>query len=647
MKAFSLKANQSRLSLQTVKQSYAVYRSKGEQGIFDPFKFSLSLKGHTPSLGEFATFSLTDITGKQNFYGKVASINYCQNLTELCLVSCLIDLKQQWRNKLYVQQSVIDVAAAILAEIDSSLAVVKRLRQTYLPKVHIMQTITESSWEFMQRILSEAGVFLINYFDRELAREVVLLGDHNDVFIQRDGFAAQGSHLFQIKEQLKQGSTAVILQTRSEHHSDKLTAQQFTKIEGSVGSQMVFGCDAQNQKKLVDQAIIYAEAIVIETSKLTIKTDLIDLAVGQKIQLEADCFEGSSSGEYLVLKIIHEINEEAPSLNRGVSQPYYNVATLCAAAQPYRAKISAEPALMIGFLGSLVETTDTADLTEEGKQRIYPRFSDASSEPLSRMQAALGIESAYGVHLPIASRAELIFSPINGDADQLLILASLPTGIHQTPVTQDNPDALILRTAGGHELNFNDQLNEAKIKLHTQNSENFLQLDHQNQQAVLKSSGSLNLSSACEFQTMSAADTKEFAEKKQEQIIHSAQETQVLKKISQSAKQSYVLNSINKIVQKSKHNLVLKSTADFAHHAKSLHLSAQKSDIKGIIKRDKSFIDAAKIIEILGQGELHLQNGTTGLSLNQNVVDFWGAESTLCADDGVDVQATVNYQTLL
>ena len=75
--------------------------------------------------------------------------------------------------------------------------------------------------------------------------------------------------------------------------------------------------------------------------------------------------------------------------------------------------------------------------------------------------------AGYGWNSPLHKGTEVMLSFIEGDPDRPVIAGAVPNPRTPSPVNADNPNQVVLRTSGGHQLAFEDQPGKESIRLET------------------------------------------------------------------------------------------------------------------------------------------------------------------------------------
>ena len=73
----------------------------------------------------------------------------------------------------------------------------------------------------------------------------------------------------------------------------------------------------------------------------------------------------------------------------------------------------------------------------------------------------------YGMHFPNHAGTEMLWSCVDGDPDRILGLGTLPNPHNPSPSTSANKAQSVIRTAGQHELHFDDTTGSENILLHS------------------------------------------------------------------------------------------------------------------------------------------------------------------------------------
>ena len=112
-----------------------------------------------------------------------------------------------------------------------------------------------------------------------------------------------------------------------------------------------------------------------------------------------------------------------------------------------------------------------AYLDDQGRYKLKVPFdigdkTDGSASRVVRMSSPYSGPD-YGIHFPNHADTEMLWSCVDGDPDRILGLGTLPNPHNPTPSTSANKAQSVIRTAGQHELHFDDTTGSENIFLHS------------------------------------------------------------------------------------------------------------------------------------------------------------------------------------
>jgi len=119
-----------------------------------------------------------------------------------------------------------------------------------------------------------------------------------------------------------------------------------------------------------------------------------------------------------------------------------------------------------------------AFVDDEGryKAKLHFDMSDKTdgeaSRPIRMAQPYSG--PGYGLHLPNHAETEIVWACVNGDVDRPIALGTIPNPSQASPVTSQNKNQSIVRTAAGNEIVIDDKTDESQIGIRTTDANQIL-----------------------------------------------------------------------------------------------------------------------------------------------------------------------------
>lgn len=218
-----------------------------------------------------------------------------------------------------------------------------------------------------------------------------------------------------------------------------------------------------------------------------------ELRPGGLISLDLSASSVFTSGEYLVISVAHYLKQISGAQRQGAVLVYWNEVVVQAQSQPYQPPPVIPLQMPWCFLATVESHASGADLTDNAEYRLRFGFDlltntqDYASKPIPRMHASGGspaLVGASGIHLPLKNGVSVLVTCANGDVNQPVILAALPSEVMPSPVNDLNATQSVLKTKRQQGLVFDDRLLAQQLSLYNESSS--LTMMHQPKRAWSK-----------------------------------------------------------------------------------------------------------------------------------------------------------------
>ena len=362
-----------------------------------------------------------------------------------------------------------------------------RLEHTYPPREIITQW-QETDLQFIQRILSEVGIYWRTEMDDVRGLDTYIFADSqlNYQFDVRLPYS-EPSGLFD-------GAAESVWDVRTWHNIatgtvvtrdyNYRTATTPMDAAVSVRSDAVTtgehyryaapyreaGDDASPEPETESGAFyarLHHERELNRSARIHLFSNAAHLTPGQVLEPQGDVITALQEGVILTLVTF-----------RGARDSRLHVSVW---GQPYTERYCFRPAEIPrpeihGTLPARFESREKNDiyahLDEQGRYRVKPDFDRESTEPgygyLWLRMAKPYSGDTYGWHTPLTDGTEVAIAYSNGDIDLPYIAYALHDSEHSDHVTRDNPTRNVLRTPANNKLRMEDKRGEEHIKLATE-----------------------------------------------------------------------------------------------------------------------------------------------------------------------------------
>lgn len=535
-------ANYSHINFILDGQTYAVHALDGIEELGQPFCFTLDL------LADFNLRTLLSFCNKpakltliaaddreRVIVGMVTHIQQLGNYKDgqqyfrFRLEPRLALLKKSLGPRLFINKSVTEIITEMLLEEGyEQNDMVWHLTSSLLPQPQIMQLLNESSFCFLARILAKEGIFYDS--DSRAGREIIHFINNSQsleyfpngeiAYINPSHFTVPTKLVFYTLEAHYELTSAVFVVSDYNLQTPRQVIQAHSNTYAKLATNQTcishhFGASTPTQNDAEKQASLQAEHARAQSFYLTARGALSTLAVGQKIRLDAKAFNPIYSSDYLVIKLIHSVQQPTGQHGEGSAIPYQQIISLLPAQVPFRCPllpVTIAPLLTAHVYSSF--NNDLPFLDEQGRYCLQYHFDQTAqvTPPITRLTPHTGSPAMdgnnSGFHTPINAGAEVLVSVCCDNPDQPCIIGTVPHVKTKSPVTEKNNLQHWFKTPAQNQFLMAD--NPAQIKLANKNDQNQLCLT-ENDIQLTSQKGSINLTANQAINLASGRDTIEIS----------------------------------------------------------------------------------------------------------------------------------------
>lgn len=430
-----------------------VLRFHGREALSEPFKwdieFTTSQANIPPEQLLMKSASLRMRSGK-NVHGvithlKSLSTSADQSHYAITLSSRLALLSYTRKCAIFQNQSVTEVVEQVLRSHGLEGADFEfRLEQTY-PQRELITQWRETDLQFIQRLLSEAGIYWRTKMDNVRKLDVYLFADSqlNYQFDVRLPYSEPSG--------LYDGAKESVWDVRTWHRA--VTGEQYRN------------------------AGIYNERELNKSDRIHLFSNAPGLTPGQVLEPQGNVINALKEGVIITLATFSAARDSRLHVSIW-GMPYSEYYS-------FRPVEISRPEIH-GTLPARIESREKNDiyahLDEQGRYRVKVDFDRGETEPgygyLWLRQAKPFSGETLGWHTPLIDGTEVAIAYTNGDIDQPYISHAMHDCEHPDHVNRDNHTRNILRTPANSKLRMEDKRGEEHIKLATEYGKTQLNIGH-------------------------------------------------------------------------------------------------------------------------------------------------------------------------
>lgn len=472
-----------------------VLRFRGREALSEPFRWDIEFTTQQANIlpeQMLMKYASLQIRGGKNVHGIITRLEWLstsadQSRYRLTLSSRLALLGYTRQCAVFQNQSVPEVVEQVLRkhglegpDFDF------RLECTYPPREIITQW-RETDLQFIQRILSEVGIYWRTMMDDVRGLDMYIFADSqlNYQFDVRLPYSEPSGLFDGAAESVWDVRTwhRVVTGTVATRNYNYRTATTPMDTVVSVRSDAVTtgehyryqvpyreaGDDSDPEPETESGAFyarLHHERELNKSARIHLFSNASHLAPGQVLEPQGDVITALEEGVHLTLVTF-----------RGARDSRLHVSVW---GMPYTERYCFRPAEIPrpeihGTLPARIESREKNDiyahLDEQGRYRVRLNFDREESEPgyaylWLRMAKPYSGET-YGWHTPLTDGTEVAIAYSNGDIDLPYISHALHDSEHPDIVNRDNRSQNILRTAADNKLRMEDRRGEEHIALST------------------------------------------------------------------------------------------------------------------------------------------------------------------------------------
>ncbi|EBS6877822.1 type VI secretion system tip protein VgrG [Salmonella enterica] len=483
-----------------------VLRFRGREALSEPFRWDIeftSLHANIPPEQVLMKYASLRMRGGKNVHGVVTRLEWLstsrdQSHYRLTLSSRLTLLGYTRQCAVFQNLSVPEVVEQVLRKHGLEGPDFEfRLERTY-PARELITQWRETDLQFIQRILSEVGIYWRTEMDDVRGLDTCILADSQlnyrfDVqlpYSEPSGlFDGAADSVWDVRtwHNIATGTVA----TRDYNYRTATTPMDATV---SVRSDAVTtgvhyrytapyrdaGDDTSPEPETESGAFyarIHHERELSRSARIHLFSNTAHLTPGQVLEPQGDVITALKEGVILTLVTF-----------RGARDSRLHVSVW---GVPYTERYCFRPAeiprpLIPGTLPARIESREKNDiyahLDEQGRYRVRLDFDRDATDPgygylWLRMAKPTAGETS-GWHTPLTDGTEVAIAYSNGDIDLPYIACALHDSEHPDHVTRDNHTRNVLRTPANNKLRMEDRRGEEHIKLATEYGKSQLNSGH-------------------------------------------------------------------------------------------------------------------------------------------------------------------------
>ncbi|HEA0263842.1 TPA: type VI secretion system tip protein VgrG [Salmonella enterica] len=483
-----------------------VLRFRGREALSEPFRWDIeftSLHANIPPEQVLMKYASLRMRGGKNVHGMVTRLEWLstsrdQSHYRLTLSSRLTLLGYPRQCAVFQNLSVPEVVEQVLRKHGLEGPDFEfRLERTY-PARELITQWRETDLQFIQRILSEVGIYWRTEMDDVRGLDTCILADSQlnyrfDVqlpYSEPSGlFDGAADSVWDVRtwHNIATGTVA----TRDYNYRTATTPMDATVSVRSdavtTGAHYRYtapyrdaGDDTSPEPETESGAFyarIHHERELSRSARIHLFSNTGHLTPGQVLEPQGDVITALKEGVILTLVTF-----------RGARDSRLHVSVW---GGPYTERYCFRPAeiprpLIPGTLPARIESREKNDiyahLDEQGRYRVRLDFDRDATDPgygylWLRMAKPTAGETS-GWHTPLTDGTEVAIAYSNGDIDLPYIACALHDSEHPDHVTRDNHTRNVLRTPANNKLRMEDRRGEEHIKLATEYGKSQLNSGH-------------------------------------------------------------------------------------------------------------------------------------------------------------------------
>ena len=544
------------------------------------------------------------------------------NCYAFTLRSPLNKLQYHKHSRIFVDKNITEITSEIL----NTYYIKHQFQLTNkYPRRDMFVQYSETDFEFLQRNLAYFGIFHAFY-----AEKLTL----TDTLNKLPPWQGKNGNKLWLELATATSTTTTLLSQAVNLHAynyktpDLALTATATASPPGKGCQHIYSETCQDQAECIRIARIRGEAIAWHAAITTLTTDHSTLLPGQLLTL---CNHPITdyNGKYRVIAVNSTSNKPGA---------YKNNIQIIPATVPFRSSYKSRIIPGIHTAKIHAPTPNKINLDRQGRYQILFPFTTTPSSYLRLLQPLAG--KYYGIHFPLPHNTTILYTFLNGNPNQPILLGTIPSSLYPSPVTNKNPTQNIIRTPAGNELIMDDNKQHPKITIATPELDNRLVLDatpNCNNIAITSKHNPIAINSNKDLSQQSKAADLSMHCKNHQVICDTYKITTAQYDINYQAKHNIIIkakNNIaiscqNKITYQSGANTMFAANNSWQMQVKNANFTVTGHDIYCRSKNNMSFIATngsltlgnkmAKII-IHPQGTIHIMARVINIKTSKYII---------------------------
>ncbi|KPJ67698.1 MAG: hypothetical protein AMJ43_03420 [Coxiella sp. DG_40] len=593
--------------------------------------------------------------------------NKTQHAYSITLASPLHKLQQCNNARVFLNQSVIEIIEQVLHEagwLKNSYKI--KLNYNYSKREFTVQ-VNETDLDFIDRLLSQEGLFYV--FDQKQDRAIFsILDDVNNLpkfpdqnlsYQSQSGAHRPEESIYIFNERVCLLTNDIKLKQYNYQTPEvdlKVNSQNKTSLTGQ-GTQYIYGCDYQDITSGQRRAEIYQQAIDWQRQTFIAESDCRGLQVGQSFTLTDHPIKEFNT-DYRIIDMDISANQSAATQMGSVKdqetspQSYIVKLLLIKSSIPYRTPVLKTPQIHHVIPAIIESNGQYAYLDEQGRYHLRLSFDQSKTKPGAASNAIRAMQPASGMHFPLRNGTQIALGFIGGDVNHPIILGVISSSEHPLPVTSKNYTQNIIRTWGGNEITMEDLEGKQYVLFATYNHSNQLKLDAQKDQHKISLESKQGKLEAYAKKTINVKTGGSFiTEAGKDQLVSVQNNQQLLTQngdIENKSGRDILIKANRNILQQTvNNNINFKTDNDFQLETDgNLNLEVEQNDLQIQTLKNNINLHSNKNFSIQGSGnaDIFIGNSDKGITITKDGnLNLRGTTITLEAPEiNIYQNATIN-----
>jgi len=589
--------------------------------------------------------ALITFVNKDNFFRHLAGIIFeCDNLGtfkdkyryKIIIKDRLSTLKNITNSKVFIGVNLKDVIFYLAGQAGYSPGQIDFRVGSSLPALPQCVQAMETNWHFLQRILTQFGLFI--WFETKNNIELLVISDSNlnSPYLQRGVVSVKNSAGMNNDE-----NTAYVGFSNSQvHHSiyndrtDCVAHGQYLKVASN--SQSFFEPCASTPSAASLQAQDFSNALASLNKTTQLVGNVCDLFAGSSVAIDDQTGTGSSA-DLLCVSVYHSSEQPNDENSHQGLTRYSCKAQFIERGTPFKAKPLPHQAKPMVFPAKVESLTTSSFIDDLGCYRVRTDF-DTTARPIAQSSQAIQQLALYacqnqpqatGWHFPLVGGSEVLIGCINNDPNNTFLMGFAMNESQPSVVTAANNTQNRLVSAAQNELQFDDDKQAPKIILQTLASEHYLELNAKKsgRQFIewISQLGTINLHAGKDLCLTTENDNIQFVIKNNQfiDVKNNVSLSTQNRDINMQSAGSQAWQGKNTLIESRQALSMVSGRAVKAFAQSDIQLKTSSSDLTISAPNGSTFLQTNQSIAITGSGRgdliLHNEGGEIKLDSQGNV----------------------------